>query len=63
MNKQEKNRPNIRDIFREGYIKQIMKEFIDTNGKSAKLQEIPIKFTNTHMEIKHKGIQSDKVTK
>lgn len=50
--KNDKERPLIRDIFKDPFIEKTMREFIDNKGVGILAEKIPIKKTLTHHEIK-----------
>lgn len=50
--KNDKERPLIRDIFKDPFIEKTMREFIDNKGVGILAEKIPIKKTLTHHEFK-----------
>ena len=52
LNKKEIERPLIKDLINDPFIKKTMLEFVENNGRDLKQEPIPIKKTLTHQEFK-----------
>ena len=52
LTKNDKERPLLKDLLSDPFIRKTMKEFVESKGQDVKSERIPIKKTLTHQEFK-----------